>query len=602
MNPNVIQDILSELLDQKIVLETDGCYEVTHDILAARVNERRITEDNNRIEATRLVYETEKNHGNLNEKQINIIEPYLHNLAFAIEDKERLTKYIEKCKQIIKDEQASKEAMLKKEQQLRITAEQNKNEAIKAKKKAFKRRNLARVWAILGVVCALVALFAKMDERRSKLRLLFQGAELQLNNLDFYSANQTTQDIQDIIENWFLKKYFDFKKDSFVLWNNAYKNKLFFHLTGEQIIPATDYILCNTNKRIIIKKSDNSTPKDLNSVFLDSTFENLSNYGLSETTNNFWISELIDTINNKNTITLYTILPYKKYHYKIIDTVGVASADIDAAGNLYYFKEGKIFCYNKESNIHMMLPLNFNIPNLKKRNTTLTFIKNLNQEPSDYLSLKIHDSLFIVNKNTYKTKTIPHTMFLTIDSNKYLIYCQKASGRWPLYICNLEKETKENIKPVDHFTPLQVNKFDQSIATYLKDRIKISVRFSPDNKKSIDYDPDNNTLLVNTKTKKTKSISLDPTKQLYAYEALDSLYVYVYKDEKNKEVVSFNDYYSNKMKAFIVPDGWTFKQFKNNKYILFTFNLEGRESIQAILLIAPYMFKENFLEKWFNKY
>jgi hypothetical protein len=162
-------------------------------------------------------------------------------------------------------------------------------------------------------------------------------------------------------------------------------------------------------------------------------------------------------------------------------------------------------------------------------------------------------------------------------------------------------ETIENNKRLDFFTPGQVNNFEQSIAPYLKNKVKNSAKFSPDNNKSIDYDALNKTLIVNAKTK-LKQILLDSTKQLYAYEALDSLYAYVYRNKENKEIVSFNDYYSKKTKEFIVPNGWTFKQFKNNKYILFTFNHEGNGAIHALLLIGPYMFEENFLEKWFNKH
>jgi hypothetical protein len=596
MNSDILQEILNELLDQKIIQETDGCYEVSHDIIAANINERRITDDNNRIKAARIIYETEKYQGYLNEKQLSFIEPYINNLAFPDQDNERLHEYITICKKRIEDEKKEKEEQSIKEKALLVREK--------------------RIFAAIGIVCAIMALIAKREERMGKLKTLLKESELQLANNNFFSANQSIQEIDQILSDYSVRIIDKFKKDSFITKGNILKHILPPHLLTDRIKLTDKYILSSLNNNIIIKLPQNSTTINSKSCFFNKSYEKLSDFGFSSSTDHFWLSERIDSpYYNKNKISIVTIFPDKRHtEVRTIDTVDIPTGDFDSDGNFFYIKDRSIRRYDitkdKRDSIGSLA--------YKKSNnkTRLSFFLKKNKAPldqtaSDYFQISFGDSsqTCIFNKNNLKQFTLPSTSQIYLDSNRYLFYSYKIKNKWsPLYIFDLNTWCiPQDPIPANSFKLNPETDFSKICAPYRKENKTPQSIFSKDKLKQIEYNSNDRKLVVIDNKNNHYSVNIPPNKNLIAYEVLDSFFVCVCEDiTDGSQTVIFRSYWKNKEQRFRIPPAWRFNEFKSRKYMLLgSANIlpvpsQNNDRLLSLLILEPYMSQENYLQKWFQ--
>ena len=623
MTNSLIASILEELKTQMIIQEHDGLYEIKHDVVASKINEKRITEDNNSIEAARIVYETYKNHGVLTAEQLIKIEPYLNTISFLENDKESLNKYIKDCRAKIefaaekekeltanalkaeREARASATIAQKAEMEARASAaiaQMAEGKATKSAETAIKRRNIARIFAALVILISLVALFFLLRERTKTLELSVNNTKTIIESSGFDSAYNSLKDIQ-AIRNFapgFMTK--QQVKDDLKFLNQV----LLFHVTATRIKTARKYILIADDKRIIIKEPNNYKLQDKEGFFFDSVFKSTPTFfELSAITDDFVIAGP-DSIKKLNNIMFYTVDTNNQHATgKLVDEAEVVTADFDSQGRLYYLKGESMYVYDKnKERVTRAFGMNNYLKNKDPHNFNLHFLLKEDMSPSDYIVFSCSDVSntgdLIININSFEPFNLPKEAKYAIDSNRYLFYCfLDKDNKVPVFRKDLQDKPGRKgqlLASIDN-----ISQFDQIISGYLTNKKGTDAKevSSGDKKKSISYDPIKSSIEVKSAGSLVKKIKIDSPEKIYAYEALDAMFVYICITPGGSENIYFCDYLSDKKNKFQLAPKWKFIEFKNKKYMLFQKG-EGPYIEKSLLIIDPYMFEGNYFGKWFS--
>ena len=140
MTKELIIAILEEFKSFQIIQEKGQTFEIKHDMVAGKINDRATTRYNNRFEVTRIVYETKNNGGNLTEKHFDLIDPDVSKLALQENDKEEILLWIAEQRKNMED---AKEEKIK--QQLKL-------------KQQFKNQKIFLIVSCISLVITLFAL------------------------------------------------------------------------------------------------------------------------------------------------------------------------------------------------------------------------------------------------------------------------------------------------------------------------------------------------------------------------------------------------------------------------------------------------------------
>ncbi|MDQ3021622.1 MAG: ATP-binding protein [Bacteroidota bacterium] len=185
INAALIDSTVAAFVNRRILKksEKEDMYEITHDSLAQRIDERRSVEDKTLLEIVRLIKSQTSLKGEARElfsgRQLNYIEQFLpklreQNLIYddgeaLIEQSRQRIKEIEE-EEIVERERELKEAKerAEKESILRKDAETSQEKAVHSEKKSKTRSRYAAAAAILAIIIALAAIYFFLDAQEAK--------------------------------------------------------------------------------------------------------------------------------------------------------------------------------------------------------------------------------------------------------------------------------------------------------------------------------------------------------------------------------------------------------------------------------------------------
>ena len=551
---DTILKILDEFRKHEILQEINGMYEIKHDSLAGKIHTRRSAEDKKRIEATQIVYDTIKNKGTLNEKQLAIIEPYIFKLYLKEEDKEEVMAWVNDQINNIELAKIEKDNQIATQTALREVAELNEIEAVKQKEIAdHRKKNARRLVGVAGILF-MIMLWLFILERKSKLELLIEKAKYHLNNDNFYLTFSTLDEIastSNFVPSFILPVAL--KNDLIYL-----RNILLFHIVANEIVTNNEYVLYSDFYGVNIKNADKVAYYEIPSNKLKINYSLLKSIGFSKNADKFYTAERNIKL-NKQLLKLYNVNAENlQLTSKTIDTVNIAAAAFDKNNFLNYYKNQKIYKYVRDK-IEDSINTNFG-DERKFGKVTLDFIDSKQSIDSSYLLVTIDNFYYLKNISSKNT--------------------------------NFQ----------------QLNKTDVAVLRNRSRSDDSDHSFSPDKKKFFLIKPDsllagyidnNNKKIYNLQN--ARNINND---SLIAALATNEVLLYVYLDLKTGiQKVCFLDYGISKQKIFNVPQKWEFAEIKNNKFLIFNKYDEKHEMLirQALLLISNKMAKENSQASWFNQ-
>jgi hypothetical protein len=646
MNEDIVIEILEAFKELQIIREVDGLYEIKHDSLAAKVNIKRTTEDKKRIEATQLIYDVEKSGGLLDEKQLNRLEPYLNKLGFKNGDKERMEKYLIFCINKISAEKLEKQMQIAKEQKLRSIAEENEKEAnrqraiaeeqrriaqenekeaniqkvkaenerekadqekrkaIAAEKKALKRKTLARQFAFVCIALALFAIYSYFMERKQKLILLTNNAKsLIAEGKYFDSAYMVIKQIEST-RDWVpgVMTSNELERDLGDL-----KNTILFHATASSIKATPQYILLANPDEVILKGVNNHPLSDSTTYFFRK--DNLRDRGFSDFSPQFWSVQPVDS--SKKRINLYSIGRTNIVQTDSVNTInGVTAGACDEKGNLYYYSDRAIYCYNLTSKSNTLIyQTRIKIDSTRSFiRLGLFFLRDKNR-PSKYLMLNSTTDPrdYIINIQSKQEYTITKGTQWLLDGNNFKNAEILNNQLYRLTVSNLDA------------TPISLTDKKDFVLTREKDveyysdsifkNAELNARaqesapepFSPDRKK---YYKNSNGLLTVFYRDKNGLEKVAFTKKLNEgkdtirdLRLLNDVFVYVFSSNGTQKV-GFRDY-KGKEQLYNIPKDWTYVGFSPDKFLRFE-SKDKNNKREALLIVNSYMSEDNHLNQWFS--
>lgn len=543
MKHETISKILEQLKEKQLIHEKEGVFEIKHDTVALVVNNRRTTEDKNIMAATQLIYETEKNGGNLNELQLARIEPYRDRLPFKDEDKQRLHKWLANERHLI-EKKAKKDRVL---------------------------RQRAIVAAFFSACLAVVASFFYFYSEKQTVLLNIHMAKNYILNENFRSAKEPIKRISiDYIPKTFIG-------DSIKAVVDSLKELLIFDLTASKLKVNNTYVVFSDDRVISALHTKDLGVGSWSPIFnkiLSGDFASKSykvlGHGFSKNTDAFWAVEAspIGTVLKLFKINSQTrLIPPS-----VIDTGEIFDADFDDFGNLYYVKHNQVsppsvWSVSKDKRPKKLFQISRPFKKIEK--LSLKFSEQADKNPSRYLKIS----------------------FIERDSNYDIT---GNDGIYPPYIYDI---VTKNLHSSKSKWSSEKKNFLTSINPVKSGKKADKKLYSLDKKSTIELI---NPVVIKVSTEGFKEeLKLSKDQQFVTFKPFNNLFVYIYIDKYDKQHVCFKKYHSKKQRSYVIPDGWQFSKFLHDEFITFKPFKSGGSDVEktALLHIDKKMFEKTQLTR-----
>jgi hypothetical protein len=603
MEETLLYNILKKLEEAQILRRKGGVFELKHDSLASKIAKRRSQEQQKITELYHLVRQNMNSGGMLTEYQLSQIDPIKEKIkAKCVNDdeKQKFDDFIELCKAHHKKAEQQEEAQYQREVTLR--------------KKAIRRKNVAILFAGVVAVLAGWGFWQNFKAKMANLTILENNFYNSVHQGDYEGANNSLTSIHS------MRKWLPFflTHDTLTRKLDSLERLLIFHYDGSQIKTTDNYIAISKGPIIRVIRADTNTSVRL--VIFDSMFNYryLTNVKFSKNTDDFFTGEPYNKEASSNhddssIIKIGTILlsDSGKVKFENIDTVDVVAADFDTHGDLFYYKKGTIWKYDKKTTQKgPFLNLNLSKEYLaQKSGITIEFFRKDNLELSDFFKLTIaSNKIYVIKREDplIRKELNGKIEYSKLDDNRYFIYGEKSGtdpsllnvSAYDLENCNLTNSVPDfmTVMPIMEFPRFTV--YDH--LNIAKPRAPEHV-FSPDLAKSIKLDEQGSKMIISNGTGE-KYILPEQNERIMAYTALDSVYAYVCQNiMTGKQTIYFKDYGMHKSKYFTLLEGFSFKGFENKKYMIFEGQADQQQKPkEAVLMISPFIFKRNYVEAWYK--